>query len=205
MSILLKDVAMYTRSMKKGVTIPLDKSLLEKVCIIPNLDELNNYPVIVIHEVFRLTPNTFHGLTGRRLISKAMSILNDMIMCADSFPENYSSYLQSRDKVQELCINPIVDVISVNSGIDVLSFDFDVKKLDKSTRISNQIKNDFVKMLVSAFNYHEKSICKRSPRGSDRTKEIHLSISDGSYNHVKDAHNITIRSYTHPDNAFIYK
>ena len=181
-----------TRSKKKGVTIPIEKSILEKVLIIPNRDELNNFPAVLIHEFFRPSPLGFYGLKGRKLISKVISSLNDMVLAAESFPSGYDPRFQCRQKVQDLCINPLVDLIMVQSGLEILSLDFDSKKLPISTCISQEIRNDFVKLLISAFVYHNKTIVNKRPFDIDPETEMHLSISDGNSNIVDGAHNIIV-------------
>lgn len=193
-----------TLIVKKHVTIPIAKSKLEDIRIIPNRDDSKNPSVFLIHEVFIVSRNVFDGLKGRNLVYKAISIMNDMIMCAESFPDDYNPEFQCRGKVQEWCINPIVNAIS-KSEIEILSYTFNENKLPKSTRISQQIRNDFVKLLISCFKYHNNTICKKSKPGTLPGKELHLCISDGYPLAVEGAHNIIIRSSNHPDNAFIYK
>ena len=205
LSVFTENKYMLTRSQKKSVYIPIEKSILERVMIIPNRDELNNHPVVLIHEVFKTYPDLFHGLTGRDLISKVLSSLNDMTISSESFPSGYNPMYQCRKKVQDLCINPLVELILCNSGVEILSLDFDSKKLCLSTSISQQIRNDFVKLLISAFVYHKKSIVNKVPRKVDPNTVIHLSVSDDNVNLVKGAHNIIVRSCDHLDNAFIYK
>jgi hypothetical protein len=199
-----RDQFSKTLTVKKHVTIPIAKSKLEHIRIIPNRDDANKPCVFLIHEVFMVTRNFFVGLKGRSLIYKAISAMNDMIMCAESFPDDYNSEFQCRGRVQEWCINPIVNAIS-KSGIEILSYTFNENKLPKSTSISQQIRNDFVKLLISSFKYHKKTICKKSKPGTLPSKELRISISDGNPNIVEGAHNIIIRSSNHPDNAFIYK